>query len=269
MSRIRRFETKLFRIRNTYPRSVLILPLLLLIPVWIYSRDDRTQAPAPLKITPQLLDLFRQKLNSSHRNADIERVWGQIIEKFIPLPLDSFVGSHAVPLLASILLTNESILELGCGNSSTPMLHNISFTFNRHVLSVDSNKDCLSAFSSIMSTKSLHQFQHTLDWSAIGNDRQWSVVFVDNTPEKRRIHDIIKYAYRSQLIVLHDSESAAYMYDKASPFFPYQYRYQYLQAYTEVWSTTNAELIEKVRYLSELTVQWQLPRMTIKKKDTV
>ncbi|UJR17085.1 hypothetical protein I4U23_003982 [Adineta vaga] len=267
MARVHRFETKKLPLRNISRCGIFIIPCIILI--WIYSRSTSVSFPTPLKITPELIASFRQKIKNSQYAEETETIWHQIIERYVPIPLDHSDGSHAIPLLASILLTNGSILELGCGHASTPMLHNVSITFQRYLLSVDSDKNWISPFSSKMSHASLHQYEHVTDWNTIGNDRQWSVVFVDNAPETRRIHDIIKYSYRSQVIILHDSESAGYMYEKAAPFFPYKYQYQYLKTYTDVWSTTNADLIAKIRHLSELTVQWQLLRAIEKKKNTI
>ncbi|CAF1187119.1 unnamed protein product [Adineta steineri] len=243
--------------------SLFITVLIML--TWIYFYHD----PAPPIVLPEIskntFEFIRQNINKSHQATQIETLWRQIVTKFVSLPLHPG-GSHSIPLLASIVLTNGSILELGCGRSSTPMLHNLTLFTRRYLLSVDSHKAWLSNMSSSMSNSPLHKFQHVTDWSTIGNDHRWSVVLVNNAPEQRRMHDIVKYAYRSQVLVIHDSEAAGYQYDKVAPFFPYKYQYQYIEAYTDVWSTTETSLIDHIRYLSELTIPWQLPRRAPKTK---
>lgn len=53
---------------------------------------------------------------------------------------DANWGTHQTPLISAVMHTKGPILELGCGDFSTPLLHAICSTNQRMLLSTDTDK---------------------------------------------------------------------------------------------------------------------------------
>jgi hypothetical protein len=56
-------------------------------------------------------------------------------------------GTHIAPLLTAVLATDGPVLELGCGDFSTPLLHAICAKQNRLLVSTDTDKAWLELFN--------------------------------------------------------------------------------------------------------------------------
>ena len=196
----------------------------------------------------------------------IDAHWLRLIKHYIPLPLESGYGSHKLALLAASILTSQTggpSMEMGCGYHSTLLLHQILVNEQkRYLLSTDTDQEWLQKFENNM-TSNLHEFRHikqTSDWDEIGNDRsRWSIIFVDHKPGERRVVDIIRLENVTDLMIIHDTETASYNYEKGLSRYPYRYRYKYLGTNTDVVSKSNHTLFEAVRYLLELTIKMQIP----------
>ena len=126
------------------------------------------------------------------------------------------IGSHITPLLVAIAHTDGPILELGCGDFSTPQIHAICSKLKRLILSTDTSKDWLDRFVHLKT--SWHNFQYVpvyendwdknpkpQMWDAVGNDIHWSVVLVDHRPGERRVVDIDRLRHNADIIVVHDT----------------------------------------------------------------
>ncbi len=213
---------------------------------------------------------FSQNFIRNHSDTDEELLsmfWFRIIKQFIPLPLESGYGSHKLALLAASILTAEHggpVLEMGCGYHSTILLHQILvIEQKRYFLSTDTDREWLSKFEANMSS-SIHQFRHisqTSEWDNIGNDRpRWSIVFIDHKPGERRVVDIIRLANVSDIVIVHDTETASYNYERGLSQYAYRYRYKYLPTCTDVVSKYNGTLFRKIQHLLELTIKMKLPK---------
>ena len=202
----------------------------------------------------------------SNENELLEAHWLKLIKHYIPLPLESGYGSHKLALLAASILTSQTggpSMEMGCGYHSTLLLHQILVNEQkRYLLSTDTDQEWLQRFENNM-TSNLHEFRHikqTSDWDEIGNDRsRWSIIFVDHKPGERRVVDIIRLENVTDLMIIHDTETASYNYEQGLSRYPYRYRYKYLGTNTDVVSKSNHTLFEAVRYLLELTIKMQIP----------
>jgi hypothetical protein len=210
-------------------------------------------------------DFIRNHLKAAEELSHVH--WLRIIKRYIPLPLESGYGSHKLALLAASILTAEHggpVMEMGCGYHSTLLLHQIVvIEQKRYLLSTDTDREWLSKFESNMSS-SIHQFRHisqTSEWDLVGNDPpRWSIVFIDHKPGERRVIDIIRLANVSDIIIIHDTETASYNYEQGLSLYPYRYRYNYLPTCTDVVSKNNETLFRNIQYLLELTIKMKLPK---------
>ncbi|CAF1209276.1 unnamed protein product [Adineta ricciae] len=193
--------------------------------------------------------------------------WLRLIKHYIPLPLESGYGSHKLAFLAALLLTGTNggpVVEMGCGYHSTVLLQQLAVgRQKRYVLSTDTDREWLLKFQNNMSS-SLHQFRfidRVSDWDSVGNDRpRWSIAFIDHKPGERRVVDIIRLINMTDLIIVHDSETASYKYEQGLKYYPYKYHYTYLSTATDVASKTNATLLNNIKYLLELTINLKVPK---------
>lgn len=121
------------------------------------------------------------------------------------------------PLLWWALQQTESsslpILELGCGEGSTPYLQDYCKRTGRTLISYDYNKEWADKYGAI----------HVTDWDKVHHP-QYSVILVDHSPGERRWIDIQLLADKTEYMVIHDSEPAAtgYMLSKIWHLFPHR-----------------------------------------------
>lgn len=108
---------------------------------------------------------------------------------------------------------NLPILEMGCGEGSTPYLKEWCKKNKKDLFSYDYDKDWANKYNA----------NYVTDWDSI-NHVQYSVILIDHSPGERRYIDIDKLKDSCEYMVIHDSEPAAtgYMYDKIWNLFPYR-----------------------------------------------
>jgi hypothetical protein len=193
--------------------------------------------------------------------------WLRIIKHYLRLPLETGYGSHKLALLAASILTGKDggpVMEMGCGYHSTVILHKIVVVEQkRYLLSTDTDREWLSKFEANMSS-SIHQFRHIKDvseWDSVGVDRpRWSIVFIDHKPGERRVVDIIRLANVSDIVIVHDTETASYNYERGLSQYPYRYHFTYLSTGTDIASKTNGTLFQSIKHLLELTISLKVPK---------
>ncbi len=107
----------------------------------------------------------------------------------------------------------EPILEMGCGEGSTPYLIEFCKKNKRQLISYDYDKEWADKYNAI----------HITDWDSI-NHENYSVILIDHSPGERRYIDIQKLKDKCEYMIIHDSEPAAtgYMLDKIWHLFPYR-----------------------------------------------
>ena len=131
--------------------------------------------------------------------------------------MDSF-ATHQQALCAAVTFTKGAILELGCGEYSTPLLHELAR--NRQLVSLETDITWLQKFTHFTSP------WHTLRLANYDTDpvfsQEWSVVLVDHTPPARRGPDVSRLRAKTQLFVLHDTEGIGYFYHTIQPHFKYR-----------------------------------------------
>jgi len=137
-------------------------------------------------------------------------------------------GTHITPLITAVANTDGPILEMGCGDFSTPILHAICAPTKRFLLSTESNKKWMNLFMDLKNDWHHFQFVPSIDkWADIGRDIHWGVVLVDHAPALQRIVDIKRLRNNTDIFVIHDTEANhVYKYEPYLSTFKYKYQYK-------------------------------------------
>jgi hypothetical protein len=140
-------------------------------------------------------------------------------------------GSHTVLIAAIAAITKGPILEMGCGNHSTNVLHELCLPTKRRLVSLETNSAWLDKLSHLKSD--FHQLLLVSDWGSFSliDEVEWSVVLVDHAPGERRKDDIIRLKDNAEYIVVHDTESPCY--DLVAAFAQFRCKYEYKVLGTE------------------------------------
>lgn len=177
----------------------------------------------------------------------------------LPLFVSSYsYDSHRPLLIAAVEKTDGPVLELGCGWGSTPVLHALCVKNNRFLLSTDTSKVWLEKFYHLK--RPWHQFLYVpvydddweknpkpWKWDVVGEDKYWGVVLVDHRPGERRKADIWRLRNSADILIVHDSETAGYEYDKVFSTFKYQFTYKKINA----WTTALSNVVDVTKLLDE------------------
>ncbi|MGB8367491.1 MAG: hypothetical protein WCD44_03990 [Candidatus Babeliales bacterium] len=156
-------------------------------------------------------------------------------------------GTHQTPLITAVMNTEGPVLEMGCGDFSTPLLHAICTVNQRTLVSSDADKEWLTLFLDLET--SWHHFIYVPvfentqkpqenKWNQIGNNTHWSIVFIDHSPGTRRAADIKRLRSHTDIFVVHDTEKAYKDYRPVLASFKYKFVYKRYKKQTTVVSDT-------------------------------
>ena len=130
------------------------------------------------------------------------------------------------------------ILELGAGEYSTPMLHEIAGACDGKVLTLDMDAEWLERYADLM--RDFHELRVVADWAAeAAIDQPWDLAFVDHGPTERRRFDLERLVDCGGIVVVHDTEpNTAYGFDQVLPRFRYQRTCKRWQTWATICSNT-------------------------------
>ena len=123
-------------------------------------------------------------------------------------------GTHQRLLVKYMMQTTGPVIELGAGNYSTPILHEIAAAQGRHLTTVDNNPEWLGKF------KAFENAGHTLtllaSWDDFTVTEPHGLAFVDHAdpPSHPRWLQVLKLIPTTNVIVIHDTEDETYGYAK-------------------------------------------------------
>jgi len=124
-------------------------------------------------------------------------------------------GTHQRLLTRYLMRTTGPILELGCGNYSTPIIHEIAEAQARRVDTFDNNADWISKF--VQLTSSLHGFHCVESWDEFCPQHHYGLALIDHAPAARRILEIRRLLDWVGIFVIHDTEDQHYGYHRVFP----------------------------------------------------
>lgn len=175
---------------------------------------------------------------------------------------DSNFKTHQAVLTKAIVNTTDPILEIGCSNFSTPLLHAICSVNKRSILSVENNQANLDLYKELKNDwhqlqfvpgetkiskivkkflkrkKIVTSYKNPIAWDKIDNDKHWGVIFIDHTTQERRPLDILKLRHQADIIVIQQSADQKLNYEKAIGQFNYRYVYTQYGVTTTLASET-------------------------------
>jgi hypothetical protein len=139
--------------------------------------------------------------------------------------------SHLPVLARALLLTGGSVLELGAGWGSTPLLHAACEASGRYLYTRENDGNWLAKFSSLASKR--HLFINDIP------DEYFGFVFVDSSPGEERNNWALRFRDKTDFIIMHDHEAgsgAAYYYEQIIPEFKHAEVYRFLKPHTLILS---------------------------------
>lgn len=135
-------------------------------------------------------------------------------------------GSFQPILIKIMQMTRGDVLELGMGNFSTPLLHNLCLDMGRNLVSYENDKKYYDMH--VHFHKPHHKLHFVEDWDKIDLNQEWSVAFVDHSPAKRRRVEIRRLVNNAEYVLVHDTQPEDDKFYRQSAMFElYKYRYDY------------------------------------------
>jgi hypothetical protein len=145
-------------------------------------------------------------------------------------------STHMPMLIKLVQATNGSVMELGAGLFSTPLLHWLCAEKRRRLVTYEDNEEYYK-FSKTFQSRN-HHIRLVKDWRKVPIKGHYSVILVDHTT-KRRAKDAIKWKDNADYIILHDTEAPrCYGWDRVYPYFKYVYHWKGSHPQTSVVSNT-------------------------------
>jgi hypothetical protein len=143
-----------------------------------------------------------------------------------------------------IRMTSGPILELGCGNFSTPFLHWTCFPTKRRLVTYESDPRYYKVFLAHIAgdkrnlQSDFHEVHLVSNWDDADLSKPWSIAFVDHAPGGRRMIEVQRLLH-AEYVVAHDTEICRTLWKKAFVRYPYQYTYRASRPWTTVLSRTH------------------------------
>lgn len=146
--------------------------------------------------------------------------------------------THRPALREAVLRVPQGlILELGAGEGSTPPLHKVCLATGRPVITLESDHAWHARYTNLNSDN--HAVVHVPSWDELDGplfrSLPYAIAFVDHTPT-RRVTDIEWLSGRARVLVVHDTESRDYGYEKIFDLFRYSVTYKGHSPWTTVFS---------------------------------
>jgi len=119
--------------------------------------------------------------------------------------MDPRYSSHLPVLRAAIERTSGPILELGCGESSTPFLHAQAARLSRRLVSIETERDWWQKFQGLANeTHWVRLIPDWKNWDAFCRQK-WDVVLVDSAPDLTRAA-VLPWLGHVRYVLVHDTE---------------------------------------------------------------
>lgn len=121
---------------------------------------------------------------------------------------ESAFYTHQPVLYKALELSTGPVLELGCGEGSTELLHRYCAKHNRELVSVESDHSWMSPYIAKLHSP-FHKFEYTSDWWSATDrfaEKRWGLVFIDQNTWEGRAYAFKKLKYSADYLVLHDCD---------------------------------------------------------------
>lgn len=148
--------------------------------------------------------------------------------------------SHFPVLAAVVANSTGPVLELGCGDGSTPMLHEMCRPTKRPLLTVEHDAGWLNKFHARLATP-WHRFEliSSLGWASrlFQAEADWGVVFVDHGNGNQRVDSLLQFSGVPYpvWVVVHDAGPGGINHYHLGPGVQ---AYRYCWAWSDYWPHT-------------------------------
>jgi hypothetical protein len=119
------------------------------------------------------------------------------------------MATHQPVLWAVAHAANGPIAEFGCGNGSTPFLHEIAGKLGVRLVTLDNNAHWLNRYAPSLESP-IHEFRLVDDWAVElarpDWDERWALVFVDQDPFEARALTVERLRDSADYVVVHDDD---------------------------------------------------------------
>ncbi len=167
----------------------------------------------------------------------------KVNQKFIHVSLEMETSTHFPMLIKAVQKTKGTVVELGSGLFSTPLLHWLCFDNKRKLITYESYRHYLE-FANKFKTDS-HEIKFVENWAKENFDDHYAVVLIDHSiPRKThtRGDDALRFKDKAEYIILHDAGEETfekYGYKEIYPHFKYRYDWTGCFPHTTVLSNFN------------------------------
>jgi hypothetical protein len=153
-------------------------------------------------------------------------------------------GSYLPILMKLLPITTGPILELGCGNFSTPFLHWSCHPTKRRLVTYENNKNYYNIFLAPIAgnKRNLQNDFHEVHWvktyDEVNYSEPWSIAFVDQDPGESRLESVVRL-HHAEYVVVHDTELRRSLWKQSFARYPYQYTYRACRPWATLLSRTH------------------------------
>lgn len=150
-------------------------------------------------------------------------------------------SNHRHLLWDALELTSGDVIELGCGDGSTPFLSRYCKARGRMLYSYEGDLDWYDRMK--MYREDHHKVIYVKNWDDVSAGHVLcGVVLIDHAPGERRKVDIQRFAQTASIIVAHDTEPAA---DHGYQMRPVLRTFKYMRDFTSdgAWASIASNFI--------------------------
>jgi hypothetical protein len=131
------------------------------------------------------------------------------IRKFTWQHWNNAFATHQPVLYEIARRCQGPIVEFGCGEGSTRLLHHVCAQRGVRLLTLDSDAEWLDRYSNALSSD-LHEFRVVEDWGdeLAGTEReQWGLAFIDQGSWEARADTAKRLADKAEYLIVHDHDA--------------------------------------------------------------
>jgi hypothetical protein len=152
--------------------------------------------------------------------------------------------THMPTLLVALKATTGLVIEVGGGQSSTPLLHWMCKLGNRKLITYENHPDYYAYAKKFQSN--LHRVRKIENWDDMPIEKA-GVVFIDHHPSSRRSVDTVRFK-DADIVVIHDTEREDENYRNSEIWPHFKYRHTYKDARPWTTMVSNKVDVTKLQY---------------------
>jgi hypothetical protein len=119
-------------------------------------------------------------------------------------------ATHQPVLVAAANACSGPIIEFGCGEGSTRLLHEIARRRSLPLLTLETDAAWMGRYQEELSSR-LHEFRLVDDWTEeladpMWDQRRWGLAFIDQAPWEARANTARRLSATAEYLIIHDCD---------------------------------------------------------------